>query len=93
MIFMGVIFTILVPIMFPVAGKAVSDIGMAKSKMAAMIAEQVVQLQLKIMEKKKKLYFVWYNIESGRQQVLVPTITIWYLIHFSMRHMFILTRS
>ena len=37
----------MVPIMFPVAGKAVSDIGRAassvKSKMAAMIAEQFVQ--------------------------------------------------
>ncbi len=39
--------------MFPVAGKAVSDIDRlaspVKSKMAAMIAEQFVQLQLKIM--------------------------------------------
>ena len=44
----GVIFTILVPIMFPVAGKAFSDNDMAaspvKSSMAAMIAEQFVQL-------------------------------------------------
>ena len=50
----GVIFTILMPIIFLVAGKAVSDIGRAASpvkyKMAAMIAEQIVQLQLKIME-------------------------------------------
>ena len=49
------IFTILVPIMFPVAGKAVSDIDRAaspvKSNMATMIAEQFVQLQFKIMPK------------------------------------------
>ena len=50
--------------MFPVAGKAVSDIDRAassvKSKMAAMSAEEFVQLQLKIMQ-----YFVLYNMESG----------------------------
>ena len=69
---MGVIFTVFVPIMFPEAGKAVSDIGMAtspaKSKMGAMIAEQFVELQLKILQKLQKiLYFVWYNMESGHQ--------------------------
>ena len=66
---LGVIFTIVVPIMFQVAGKAVSDIGRAASpvkvKMTAMIAEQFVQLQLKIMNKlKKKLYSVWYDISK-----------------------------
>ena len=43
--------------MFPVAGKAVSDIDRAASpvkfKMAGMIAEQFVQLQLKIKHKLK----------------------------------------
>ena len=58
---MGVIFTILVPIMFPVAGKPFSDNGRAASpvkfKMAAMIAEQFVQLQYKIMHKLKNAIF------------------------------------
>ena len=49
---------ILVPIMFPVAGKPFSDNGRAASpvkfKMAEMIAEQFVQLQHKIMHKLKK---------------------------------------
>ena len=47
--------------MFPVARKAVSDIdrtaSQVKSKMAAMIAEQFVQLQLKIMQKLKNDIF------------------------------------
>ena len=53
----GVIFTILVPIKFPVAEKTVSDIDRAASpvkfKMVAMIAEQFVQLQLKIIQNRK----------------------------------------
>ena len=57
-----VIFTILVSIMFPLAGKAVSDIDRAaspvKSKIAAMIAQQFVQLQLKIMQKIKNAIFI-----------------------------------
>ena len=57
----GVIFTILVPIMVPVTGKSVSDIDRtaspAKSKVAAMIAEQFVQLQLKIMQHLKNGIF------------------------------------
>ena len=73
---MGVIFTILVPIMFPVAGKAVSDTGMAvspaQSKRAAMIVEQFVQLQLKIIKIIKKCY-----ISSGiTWSAIVPTIAI-----------------
>ena len=51
----GVTFTILVLVMFSVAGKAVSDIGRMASpekyKMAAMISEQFVQLQLNIVQK------------------------------------------
>ena len=50
--------------MFPVAGKAVSDIGRAispaKSTMAAMIAAQFVQLQIKIMQ----IYYK-FHISSG----------------------------
>ena len=49
-----VIFTILVPVMLSAAGKSISDVDRAaspvKSKMAAMIAEQFVQLQLKITQ-------------------------------------------
>ena len=45
----------LVPIMCPVGGQPVFDIDRAaspvESKMAAMIAEQFVQLQLKITQK------------------------------------------
>ena len=52
---------ILVPIMFPVARKAVFDIDRAaspvESKMTAMIAEQFVQLQLKIMQTLKYAIF------------------------------------
>ena len=50
----------MVPIMFLVAGKADFYIDRAaspvKSKIAAMIAEQFVQLQLKPMQKSKKCY-------------------------------------
>ena len=57
----GFIFTIVVPIMFPVTGKSVSDIDRTaspvKSKMAAMIAEEFVQLQLQIMQNLKNAIF------------------------------------
>ena len=55
-----VIFTISVPIMFPVAGTVVSDIGRAASpvlsKMAAMIAEQFVQLSLSLSVSLSRLH-------------------------------------
>ena len=57
------------PLMFPLTGKAVSDIGGAaspvKSKMATMIAEQFVQLQLKIMQSLKNAIFC--VVQHGHQ--------------------------
>ena len=60
--------------MFPVAGKTASDIDRAastvKSKMTAMIAEQYIIRTVTTQnnaKKKKNLYFVWYNMESGKQ--------------------------
>ena len=50
----GAIFTIVVRVLFSVAGKAVSNIGRiaspVKCKMAAMISEQFAQLQLNILQ-------------------------------------------